>query len=88
MIALHDDDEPRTVQKALSSSMKDEWIKAMNDEIGSMKTNQVWDLVNLLPGRKTIGNKWVLKVKCKANGSIERYKARLVENPNSLPINS
>jgi hypothetical protein len=50
----------------------------MNDEIESMKTNQVWDLVNLPPGRQTIGNKWVLKVKRKANGSIERYKARPV----------
>jgi hypothetical protein len=35
-------------------------------------------LVDLSPGRKTIGNKWVLKVKCKADGSIDRYKARLV----------
>jgi hypothetical protein len=39
MIALHDDDEPRTVQEALSSFAKDEWIKAMNDEIESMMTN-------------------------------------------------
>jgi hypothetical protein len=78
MIAPHDDDEPRTVQEAFSSSAKDEWIKAMNDEIEPMKTNQVWDLVNLPPRRKAIGNKWVLKVKCKANGSIERYKACLV----------
>ena len=78
MIAPHDDDEPTTVQEALSSSAKDVWIKAMNDEIELMKTNQVWDLVNLPPRRKTIGNKWVLKVKRKANGSIERYKAPLV----------
>ncbi|OMO52435.1 reverse transcriptase [Corchorus capsularis] len=55
-----------------------EWTNAMNDEMESMKTNHVWDLVDLPPGRKTIGNKWVLKVKRKADGSIERYKARLV----------
>uniref|UniRef100_A0A2N9EKE5 Integrase catalytic domain-containing protein n=1 Tax=Fagus sylvatica TaxID=28930 RepID=A0A2N9EKE5_FAGSY len=36
------------------------------------------ELVDLPPGRKTIGNKWVLKVKRKADGSIDRYKARLV----------
>jgi hypothetical protein len=78
MIASHDDDEPRTVQEALSSSAKDEWIKAMNDEIESMRTNQVWDLVNLPLGRKAIGNKWILKVKRKVDGSIDRYKARLV----------
>jgi hypothetical protein len=43
-----------------------------------MDKNNVWDLVDLPPGRKTIGNKWVLKVKHKADSSIDRYKARLV----------
>ena len=43
-----------------------------------MRTNQVWDLVDLPLGRKSFGNKWILKIKHKANGSIERYKARLV----------
>jgi hypothetical protein len=45
-----------------------------------MRSNHVWDLVELPPGRKAIGNKWVLKVKRGADGSIERYKARLVTN--------
>ena len=44
----------------------------------SMAKNQVWEFVDLLPGRKTIGNKWVLKIKRKADGSIDKYKARLV----------
>lgn len=50
----------------------------MKEELESMKTNKVWDLVDLPPGRRAIRNKWVLKVKRKAYGSIERYKARLV----------
>jgi hypothetical protein len=50
----------------------------MEEEMESMKINQVWDLVDLLSGRRSIGNKWVLKIKRKADGSIERYKARLV----------
>ena len=33
---------------------------------------------NLPSKHKAIGNKWVLKIKRKANGSIERYKAQLV----------
>jgi hypothetical protein len=36
------------------------------------------ELVDLPPRRKTNGNKWVLKVKRKADGSIDRYKAHLV----------
>ena len=35
-------------------------------------------MVDLPPGRKSIGNKWILKIKRKVDGSIERYKARLV----------
>jgi hypothetical protein len=50
----------------------------MEEEMGSMKTNQVWDLVDLSSGRRFIENKWVLKIKCKADESIEYYKARLI----------
>ena len=75
MIASQDDDEPKTVQEAPSSSISNVWMEVMNDEMESMRTNQVWDLVDLPSGRKAIGNKWVLKIKRKADGSIERYKA-------------
>jgi hypothetical protein len=51
---------------------------AMQEEMSFMDKNNVWELVDLPPGRKTIENKWVLKIKCKADGSIDRYKARLV----------
>ena len=43
-----------------------------------MKSNHVRDLVDSLIDRKAIGNKRVLWIKRKADGSIERYKARLV----------
>ena len=35
-------------------------------------------MVDLSSRRRSIGNKWVLKIKHKTDGSIERYKARLV----------
>jgi hypothetical protein len=46
--------------------------------MSSMDKNNVWELLNLLPGCNTIGNKWVLKVKRKTNGSINRYKTCFV----------
>ena len=39
MIASQDDDEPKIVQDALSSFVSDEWMKAMNDEMESTRTN-------------------------------------------------
>ena len=50
----------------------------MEEEIESMKTNQVWELVDPHKRRKPIGHKWILKIKRKADGTIERYKASLV----------
>ena len=44
----------------------------------SIYTNGVWGLVELPANRTPVGNKWVFKKKTKADGSIERYKVRLV----------
>ena len=77
MIA-HDEEKPKTVQEVLSSSTSKEWIKVIEEEMNSMKSNQVRDLVDLTSGRKTIRNKWVSNIKRKIDGPIDRYKARLV----------
>ena len=65
-------------KEALQCPTKEKWKVALEEEIESMKVNQVWSLVDLQPGRKAIGNKWILKIKRKADDSIDRYKARLV----------
>ena len=65
-------------REALSLPAKGEWMDAMKDKLSSMDKNSVWELVDLPPSRKAIKNKWVLKVKFKADGSIDKYKARLV----------
>uniref|UniRef100_A0A2N9HS45 Integrase catalytic domain-containing protein n=1 Tax=Fagus sylvatica TaxID=28930 RepID=A0A2N9HS45_FAGSY len=68
-----DDTEPRSYDEAMSSPACNEWMITMKDEIESMRTNQVWELVDLPPGRRSIGNKWVLKIKRKADGSIDKF---------------
>jgi len=57
MIAPQDNKEPKTFSHALSGPKASEWIKAIEKEIESMKINQVWDLVDLPLGRRSIGNK-------------------------------
>ena len=78
MIAPRDEMDTQNLNEALSYPDSKEWSTAMDEEIESMKKNHVWDLVDLPLGRKTIRNKWVLKIKHKVDGSIERYKACLV----------
>ena len=50
----------------------------METEMTSLRENHIWDLVKLPVGKKTVGSKWVYKVKTGADGSVQRYKARLV----------
>ena len=51
----------------------------MKDEMKSMNTNNIWDLEEIPNGAKTVGCKWVYKIKCDSKGNVERYKAWLVE---------
>ena len=70
--------EPTSVEEATTSQESSKWLQAMETEMKSLKSNDVWELVPLPTGKKTVGSKWVFKVKSGADGSVERYKARLV----------
>lgn len=50
----------------------------MKLEIKALEANNTWEIIDKIPGTVTIGSKWVYKIKRKSDGSIERYKARLV----------
>ncbi|KZV29502.1 Cysteine-rich RLK (receptor-like protein kinase) 8 [Dorcoceras hygrometricum] len=44
----------------------------------ALEKNQTWELMLLPKDKTTVGCKWVFNVKLNADGSLERYKARLV----------
>ncbi|GJV04520.1 ribonuclease H-like domain-containing protein [Tanacetum coccineum] len=54
------------------------WINAINQEMKTLHRNNTWVLAEFPTGRKAIGSKWIFKIKYKASGEIDRYKARLV----------
>nr|KYP42480.1 hypothetical protein KK1_036115 [Cajanus cajan] len=51
------EDDPIKFHQAVESSNSQKWIDAMNEEIKSMRDNDVWDLVPLPEGAKPIGCK-------------------------------
>ena len=54
------------------------WLEVMEDKMKSMNANKVWDLKIIPKGAKTVGCKWVYKIKLDSQENIERYKVQLV----------
>ncbi|XP_075499991.1 uncharacterized protein LOC142538567 [Primulina tabacum] len=55
-----------------------EWRNVVLEEMKALKMNNTWNLVELSQGKTMVGCKSVFTVKYRVDGSIERYKARLV----------
>nr|GEX62198.1 retrovirus-related Pol polyprotein from transposon TNT 1-94 [Tanacetum cinerariifolium] len=67
--------DPVTIEEALQH---EEWRGAMKDELECIQRNRTWEQADLPEGKNVIGLKWIYKTKFLADGSIEKYKARLV----------
>lgn len=52
----------------------------MVEELKAMAKYGTWELVSLPVGKGLVGCKWMFTVKYKADGTIKRYKERLVTN--------
>jgi hypothetical protein len=68
-------EEPGDLKTALFDP---NWKGAMDLEFSTLVHNKTWHLVLPQPNRNLIDSKWVYKIKHKADGSINRYKTRLV----------
>ena len=67
---------PRAYRETIESSDAYCWVEVMHEELESLKEN-VFELINLPEGKKTVGSKWVYTTKENSDGS-KRYKARFV----------
>jgi hypothetical protein len=67
--------EPHTYREA---NINPFWQQAMTDELDALHKTHTWDMTTLPPDKSAVGCKWVYKIKTRADGFVERYKARLV----------
>ena len=67
--------EPNSFAEAVKDK---KWREAMQQEIHALENNGTWIVEPLPVGKRAIGCKWVYKIKYQADGTVERYKARLV----------
>ena len=76
-----DIDTPLTVSQATNpknNPFHKEWKAAIDKEYGNLIKTGTWELCHLPTGRRAIDNKWVFKVKSKEDGTVDKFKARLV----------
>ncbi|KAK8946402.1 hypothetical protein KSP39_PZI006857 [Platanthera zijinensis] len=66
---------PTTFDEAAT---KQEWRITMNEEIRMVEKNNTWRLVKPPANKDIIGLKWFYKIKENEDGSINKYKARIV----------
>nr|GEW76690.1 hypothetical protein [Tanacetum cinerariifolium] len=68
------DNDPKTFDKAMKSQDVAFWKEEFNDEMDSIMGNNTWVLVDLPPGCKPLGYKWIFKRKLKVDGMVEKFK--------------
>jgi hypothetical protein len=71
-------DDPNSVNEARSRSDWPLWQQAMDREMKTLEDAGTWEMVPRPTGRNIVGSKWVFRIKRKADGTIDKYKARLV----------
>jgi Reverse transcriptase (RNA-dependent DNA polymerase) len=69
------DQDPTTYNQTAKFS---HWREAMAHEIDALATNNTWSLVPASEASNIVGCKWVYKTKRLSDGTIERFKARLI----------
>jgi hypothetical protein len=56
----------------------EKWRTTIDVKMEAIKRNGTWELMELPPGGKKVGVKWVYKTKLNEHGAVDKYKARLV----------
>ena len=72
------DCEPISVEEAMQMADSEKWKEAIKDELESLDKHDTWELVYVPDRQKILSSRFVFKRKMNKDGTVERYKARLV----------
>lgn len=83
LMAIHsmDLEEPKSYEDAVNGPNGTHWRTAIKSELVSLQENNVWTTVSMKDIPKAsnlVDSKWVFKIKWKADGTLDRFKAQLV----------
>ena len=70
--------DPKSLAEAQSSPDWPRWKEAMDRELATLEKAGTWIDVPRPTDKNIVGSKWVYRIKRKADGSVDKYKARLV----------
>ncbi|PKU73279.1 Retrovirus-related Pol polyprotein from transposon TNT 1-94 [Dendrobium catenatum] len=67
--------DPTSYTQAIKTA---HWRMAMSKEFQALQSQGTWELVPSQPHQHVLGCKWMYRTKFNSNGTVSRYKARLV----------
>jgi hypothetical protein len=73
-VLFSDRGEPKSYQEVMLHDQKNEWQKAMQEEMKSLHENYTYDLVELPKGKRVLKNKWMFRCKIEPNRSQPRSR--------------
>lgn len=72
------DDEPSGYENAIKGANGEEWERATQEELKAHEINETWEITERPKSGTTLTARWVFVIKRCADGSIDKFKARLV----------
>ena len=72
---------PTTYDEAINGEFAIRWKASMQQEISTLLKHRTWDLVprsSVPRGRRPLKSKWVYRIKFAKDGTIDKFKSRLV----------
>ena len=78
LLSVRHQEFPKTFAAAMKLPDAHLWKAAADSEMKAHELNKTWMYSKLPAGKKALKSRWVFTIKQKPDGTIERYKARLV----------